>query len=91
MSNATVACAVYRSPKKEGMYLYVPKTDKPFEKVPEVLLRSFGEPGHVLDLELTADRKLARVKAQDVIDGLNGQGFFLQMPPGDFVPESAAH
>lgn len=83
----SVLCAVYRSPKKEGMYLYVPKTDQPFEQVPEPLLQRFGVPGHVLDLELTPARKLARVSAADVIKGLREHGFYLQMPPGDFTQE----
>ncbi|HEX4938803.1 MAG TPA: YcgL domain-containing protein [Candidatus Kapabacteria bacterium] len=86
-SGDSVLCAVYRSPKKEGMYLYVPKTENPFEQVPEPLLQRFGEPSWVLDLELTASRKLARVSAADVIKGLRDLGFYLQMPPGDLPRE----
>ena len=86
-SGEPVHCAVYRSPKKDGMYLYVPKTENPFEQVPEPLLQRFGAPGHVLDLELTPARKLARVSAADVIKGLREHGFYLQMPPGEFTQE----
>lgn len=77
----TMICSVYRSAKKEGMYLYVPKATL-FESVPEVLMKQFGTPGHVMDMLLTQDKKLARVNAQEVLLGLNDQGFFLQMPPG---------
>lgn len=75
-----IMCSVYRSPKKEGMYLYVPKQE-PFEQVPEPLLDQFGEPGHVMDLMLTEDRTLARVNVKDVMMGLENSGYFLQMPP----------
>lgn len=81
MTDTTILCSVYRSAKKEGMYLYVPKATL-FESVPEVLLKQFGTPGHVMDMSLTQDKKLARVSAKDVLLGLNEQGFFLQMPPG---------
>ncbi len=80
MSVSKLQCSVYRSPKKEGMYLYVPKQD-PFERVPEELLQTFGTPGHVLDLDLVPDRKLARVNALDVINGILHNGYYLQMPP----------
>ena len=75
-----IMCSVYRSPKKEGMYLYVPKQE-PFEQVPEPLLDQFGEPGHMMDLMLTEDRTLARVNVKDVMMGLESSGYFLQMPP----------
>lgn len=80
MSDAPLLCSVYRSPKKEGMYLYVPQ-DEPFARVPAALLQGFGQPGLVLHLELTPTRKLARVNAGDVIEGIRQNGYYLQMPP----------
>ena len=80
MSISKLHCSVYRSPKKEGMYLYVPKIE-PFERVPAELLQTFGVPGHVMDLELTPERKLARVSAPDVLNGIEQNGYYLQMPP----------
>ncbi|MCK5789425.1 MAG: hypothetical protein CSH49_17365 [Alcanivorax sp.] len=74
-----IMCSVYRSPKKEGMYIYVPKQE-PFEQVPETLLQSFGTPGHVMDLLLTADRSLARVDVKLVMQGIQQNGYYLQMP-----------
>lgn len=82
MTHRKLQCSVYRSPKKEGMYLYVPK-ENPFEQVPETLLQTFGTPGHVMDLELTPERKLARASAPDVINGILQNGYYLQMPPLD--------
>ena len=82
MTEKALKCSVYRSSKKEGMYLYVPREDS-FESVPEELLGRFGTPGHVMDLALTADRKLARVDVRDVLNGLQQKGFYLQLPPSE--------
>lgn len=73
-------CAVYRSPKKEGMFLFVPQ-EEPFERVPPVLLQTFGIPGHVMDLELTAERRLARADVAEVMLAIRENGYYLQMPP----------
>lgn len=82
MTTNKIMCSVYRSPKKEGMYIYVPKND-PFEQVPEALLQQFGTPGHVMDLLLTPERSLARVDVREVMAAVGNQGYFLQMPPLD--------
>jgi len=73
-------CWIYKSPKKEEMYLYIPRQDS-FEDVPELLLQKFGKPLFVMELELTADRKLARENAETVLNNLAENGFHLQMPP----------
>ena len=73
-------CTIYRSPKREGMYLYVDKAED-LSRVPAPLLQTFGKPEHAMVLVLSPDRELARV---DVIRGLaevEEKGFFLQMPP----------
>lgn len=80
MTDQKIMCSVYRSPKKEGMYIYVPKQE-PFEDVPEALLQTFGTPGHVMDLLLTTDRSLARVDVKLVMQGIQQNGYYLQMPP----------
>ena len=82
MTTNKIMCSVYRSPNKEGMYIYVHKND-PFEQVPEALLQQFGTPGHVMDLLLTPERSLARVDVREVMAAVGNQGYFLQMPPLD--------
>ncbi|MFP8965376.1 YcgL domain-containing protein [Pokkaliibacter sp. CJK22405] len=77
---APLICSIYKSPKKDEMYLYVEKKAQ-FSKVPEVLLEQFGKPVHVFDMLLKEDKTLARVKAKDVLDSIAEKGFFLQMPP----------
>lgn len=73
-------CTIYRSPKKEGMYLYVEKSED-LERVPEALLQRFGPPEHAMTLLIHPQRKLALVDASKVLEALNADGFFLQMPP----------
>ena len=73
-------CWVYKSVRKEEMYLYLSAEDA-FDVLPEELLSSFGTPVFVLSLELTATRRLARVETSKVITALQQDGYFLQMPP----------
>ncbi|NNJ90713.1 MAG: YcgL domain-containing protein [Gammaproteobacteria bacterium] len=80
MHQVTSTCWIYKSPKKEEMYLYVPRQDN-FEDVPEFLLQKFGNPLFVMELELTPDRKLARENAETILNNLAENGFHLQMPP----------
>ena len=55
MSKANL-CAIYRSSRKEGMFLYVAKRDQ-FDAVPEVLMQQFGKPQFVMFFNLTGGRK----------------------------------
>jgi uncharacterized protein YcgL (UPF0745 family) len=73
-------CFIYKSLKKEDLYLYIDKKDD-FSKVPEMLFNSFGKIAFVMDLELTPERKLAREDAGKIIASLKEKGFFVQMPP----------
>ena len=73
-------CSVYRSPRKQGMYLYVDRL-KGLEPVPEALITAFGKPQHAFDFVLTEERKLAQEDVQKVLENLKNQGYHLQMPP----------
>ncbi len=73
-------CDIYKSPRQDEMYLYVQKTDA-LSKVPEVLLEKFGKPVHVMTMLLRAEKKLARVDVEKVLQHLIGTGYYLQMPP----------
>ncbi len=73
-------CEVFRSSRKEEMYLYVNKA-RGLEDVPEVLLKQFGEPESVMMLVLDSSRKLARANTEEVLAAIEEQGYFLQMPP----------
>ncbi|PVZ64965.1 YcgL domain-containing protein [Pelagibaculum spongiae] len=83
--SAVKACAIYRSSKKQEMYLYVEQEDD-FSRVPEALLKLFGTPTHVMNLQLTPERKLARVPVEKVIGNLQANGYYLQQPPQGLNP-----
>ena len=73
-------CTIFRSPRVDEMYLYVERGSG-LDRVPEDLLQHFGTPGEVMHLILTPARRLARAEARDIIDALETQGYYLQMPP----------
>ncbi len=83
-STAPVLCTVYRSNREAGLYVYVRRAEG-LERVPIDLLTQLGPTSEVLTLQLTADRKLARVRATDVLAALADKGYYLQIPP-DFNP-----
>ena len=76
----TLLCEVFRSPRKQEMYLYVERSHG-FVDVPAVLLEQFGEPESVMVIALTPERRLARADTVQVIADIERDGFYLQMPP----------
>ena len=84
----TLLTQIFRSPRREGMYLYVDKAVG-LRDIPDPLLARFGEPEAVMTLLLSPDRKLARADAAEVLAAIAERGFYLQMPPGEREPESA--
>lgn len=79
-------CAIYKSPRKEGMYLYVEKRDQ-FDAVPEELRQIFGQPELVMMFNLLGEKPLKRVDNQEVLQKIQSEGYYLQMPP----PEENLH
>ncbi|MBX9447580.1 YcgL domain-containing protein [Dickeya chrysanthemi] len=77
-------CVIYRSSRREQTYLYVEKKDD-FSRVPEELMKSFGQPHLVMILPLNGSKKLASADIEKVKQMLSDQGFYLQLPP---PPES---
>lgn len=73
-------CSIYKSPKKDEMYLYVDKSED-LKRVPAALLEMFGRPMGAMTLLLTPEKKLARADVQQVMDCIREKGYFLQMPP----------
>jgi uncharacterized protein len=73
-------CSIYRSAKVEGMCLYVDKSEG-LARVPEALMQRFGRAELAMTLLLNAERKLARVDVELVLQGIAESGFFLQLPP----------
>ncbi|PHM60192.1 YcgL domain-containing protein [Xenorhabdus ishibashii] len=73
-------CVIYRSPKRDQTYLYIEKRGD-FSRVPEDLLRTFGEPQYSMMISLSERKKLANADIEKVKTALNEQGFYLQVPP----------
>lgn len=73
-------CAIYRSPKKEGMYLYVTKREQ-FDSVPVELKQMFGKPEFVMLFNLSGEKQLKRSKNEEILQKLQEQGYYLQIPP----------
>ncbi|MFT7413989.1 MAG: hypothetical protein ACI9FO_000644 [Methylophagaceae bacterium] len=72
---------IYKSSRKSGLYIYITQKDD-FSEVPQALYDSMGkEPIFVMEIELTAERKLARENVETVLKNLETKGFHLQIPP----------
>lgn len=82
----TTTCYIYSSRRKPGTYVFLPQEDD-WSQVPEAICKLLGETERVMELELTRERQLARVSGAEVIDALQQQGFYLQLPPGE--PETS--
>lgn len=93
-------CEIYKSSKKDEMYLYVARPEQyssedaeaefnPLEQMPEALRQAFGRATFVMKLELHQDRKLSRVNVLHVMDAIQNNGFFIQMPPEGLINPNA--
>ena len=76
----TVPCWIYKSPRKEEMYLYL-ASENGLDAVPPPLLERFGTPQPVMQLDLHPGRMLAREDVITVMANLRVQGYHLQLPP----------
>lgn len=75
-----VLCDIYRSSKKEGMYLYVNRSHG-LQCLPPELLGLFGRPELATTMLLTPEKTLARAAIDKVLAAMQEPGYYLQMPP----------
>ena len=73
-------CFNYKGNRKQDTYLYITR-DGDFSNVPDSLLCLLGQLEKVMDLTLDESKKLANADVKTVIEQLDLQGFYLQMPP----------
>lgn len=90
-----IQVSAFRSKKKAELYLFVPHA-KGLNDLPPELLVMFGEPQHVIDFELHAERKMGREDAAKVLAAIHSKGYFIQMPPNEIeklsdMPPPPAH
>jgi uncharacterized protein YcgL (UPF0745 family) len=71
---------VLKSNKLQGLYIYLPN-ESDLLCLPEELFEKLGELTEVLNFELHLGKKLAQVQARAVLDSIQKQGYYLQMPP----------
>jgi len=72
--------SAYKSPKTEEIYLFIP-ADAAINDLPDELLLFFGEPQHVIDFELTPERKMPRANPTEVLESIRARGYYIQSPP----------
>ena len=70
---------IYRSTRREGMYVYVDRPDA-INQLPAPVIGQLGAAEFAMEIELTKDRKLGQEDSAVVIDNLEKQGFHVQMP-----------
>jgi uncharacterized protein YcgL (UPF0745 family) len=71
---------VFRSRRREDTYLIVDRAEG-LARVPEPLLAHFGPAEPSFTFVLTPERRLARAEPGAVLEALEAQGFYLQLPP----------
>ena len=74
-----IICSVYASTRREGMYIYMRKSDS-FDSLPAPLKLLFGKPRPAMMLMLDGKKQLVRANVDDVIRQIETEGFYLQMP-----------
>ena len=72
-------CFIYRCSRKPDLYIYLAEEDD-FSSVPAEIMRALGITEFSMELELTADKKLARENVVTVMENLEQKGFHLQLP-----------
>jgi len=80
MDASRIICEIFKSSRRDEMYLYLDKA-RGMAPVPQALRERFGTPISVMTLLLRPERPLARVDVTKVIASIREQGFYLQMPP----------
>lgn len=73
-------CFIYKSLKRDELYLYLLR-ENDFSDVPALLLKSLGQTELVMPLQLSPEHSLARADVNEVIEQLQNQGYYVQMPP----------
>lgn len=71
--------SIYRSSVKDGLYVYV-NSETTIESLPAPVQKQLGDAEKAMDLDLQKDRKLSNADAGEVLDAIENQGFYMQMP-----------
>ncbi len=72
-------CHIYKSLKKDETYVFIPVTTE-LSDLPKELLTVLGQTEKIMTLKLTPEKKMARGTAEEILNSIEQQGFYLQMP-----------
>ncbi|MDT8452823.1 MAG: YcgL domain-containing protein [Gammaproteobacteria bacterium] len=72
-------CYIYRCSRKPDMYIYLAEEDD-FSNVPKEIFNSLGIVSFAMELELSADTKMAREDPVFIMQNLQEHCFHLQLP-----------
>ena len=77
-------CFIYRCSLKPDMYIYLAEEDV-FDNVPKEIFDSLGIVEFSMELEISADTRLAREDTATVLDNLKEHGFHIQLAGDESV------
>ena len=76
-------CYIYKSTAKGETYVFLRERDGT-HVLPRELASALGELAFVMDLELTPERRLARIDVATLQSALAERGFHIQLPPSEW-------
>ncbi|VAW51166.1 hypothetical protein MNBD_GAMMA05-1020 [hydrothermal vent metagenome] len=82
-------CYIYRCTLKPDMYIYLAEEDN-FENMPKEIFNTLGIVEFSMELEITAETKLAREDTPTVLDNLEEHGFHIQLASNESLEEIMA-
>ena len=71
--------SIYRSSVKDGLYAYL-GNDTTLEDLPAPVMKQLGTPELAMEFDLTKERTLPNAETSDVLEAIEKQGFYVQMP-----------
>jgi hypothetical protein len=90
MSTNEIECDIYKSLKKDEMYVFI-EANTELSELPDALLKMLGQTEKVMTLTLIPERKMARGTAHDILKSIANQGFYLQMPDNPHINATPAY
>lgn len=77
-------CFIYGCSFKPDMYIYLAEEDV-FDNVPKEIFNTLGIVAFAMELEITAETKLAREDTDTVLSNLKEHGFHIQLPSNESI------
>jgi uncharacterized protein YcgL (UPF0745 family) len=75
-----IRCTIFKGKREPELYVYVPwKAGE--ANIPEDLRTRMGALTAVMTITIGPDKKLARARAENVLNDIREKGYYLQLPP----------